>query len=340
MSKLIIQSLNEDNGNPFVQDIDYTARGIFRKFPFSGQSYHRNDELMRWTVDQVAQIIGIKKGDRTLDLGYGENLHVAGTMASIGASAYAVDPVHGRDFERFPNDSLVPAHFVGEEDYIVRGASQGNSAITANVRRYAGNIADVFDSDSELAQEKFDLISLWGTLESGRDHIVFDDTCFWVDKAMAELEKRLGTDFRSAIYASVEDTKVTALNTYVDVLNPGGGILVVSPRFAYDEVGFDYDRLPQEKRMNLWLIDQLVSNGANELTLIGLTKKQVLELDQYDGIARQLGDVDLLFKSDTETTYTEPSYDNDFIERVRGMNLPLGRIDAVYAKFYKNQSNE
>src|SRR3989344_5438837 len=98
------------------------------------------------------------------------------------------------------------------------------------------------------------------------------------------------------LYSAMQDNRDNVLSDCVTALNPNGGIVLVSSRYAGHGAGFSTDQLPWEKRINLRLAQRFVDLGASEIYLIGVSSPEE-------------------------------------VRKIIAMQVPLGRIDAVYARF-------
>ena len=161
-------------------------------------------------------------------------------------------------------------------------------------------------------------------------------------RALEEIakERKIPTDYVShtEIMERLFDNRRKAISDSYRILNPGGGILEISSRFAFHGGGHSLDDLNCEKRQRIALAQQLKDLGA-ELTIIGLSKQKTLEglskYPEFAHISRTLTETDALFDfSSVKLGVYEEDYETDFEEKMRNLcdEIPLGRIDAVYAK--------
>ncbi|MBW2982615.1 hypothetical protein KY343_07055 [Candidatus Woesearchaeota archaeon] len=175
--------------------------------------------------------------------------------------------------------------------------------------------------------------------------------------------------YNTEIDKIMKKTEDNILSDCASILNEDGGILIVSSRYAYHGGGYPTDKLPEEKRMNLGLVKRFQDLGAKEVCLIGLSKDKISQdlstqrineiieemilevmmdkemnehsvsylsdsyrksLPRLEAVAPSLTDDDVLF-SNYGRSQKRP--DLETVKQIKAMNMPLGRIDAVYARF-------
>jgi len=276
--------IDEKSGNPFPAQLAIFEPTIL---PVSREGYHHNEQLIKKTTKELAKIVDLKPGQKTIDVGYGSNLSVAEAMHELGMDAYCLDSGDGLDIAKYPNRLFVPPYFNVEEN---------------GVKKYCGTIEDITHRESQLRNTKFDLITLWGSWESGGSYnfaIGGEQGEFRVMKENPNLVLKYPCE---ELYDLLQKNKEKIIKNCRTILNPMGGILVVSSRYAYHGGGFTTNELPAEKRLSLRLAQNLEENGSSEIYLIGLSKDEVgkqLEKCSKFNICGQKRALPLLISSST-----------------------------------------
>lgn len=318
-----ISITDEHCGNPFPRELSLVD-SLGQAFHYaSPEGYSHNWGAIKRAVRQLSEIIGIPCGARTLDIGYGQNLTVAATLQGLGMSAYGLDSV---------ND--VPPSKKGTRPFFLPPQFHRNHG---GVQLYYGTIEELLHEDSQLKDTKFDLMTFWGSWESGGNNFTIGGEMGWF-RAVEELE-RAGTPFE--IYgplplAKMRETREKVLRDCASALRSKGGILIVSSRYAGHGAGFSTDQLPYEKRINLMLAQSFATLGAQHIRFFGVSKEEVeRQLAPYTmlrDISAKLSDDDTLFvEGEIGKNEAYPSVEQ--IAAMRSMHVPLGRIDALYAQF-------
>lgn len=304
MDKIII---DEKSGNPFPSNISL-AKSLNLGFTHaSSDGFYHNDEAIKVATQKLAQIAGLRPGQKTMDVGYGSNLSVALALRELGMEAFGLDSQDGVDYKRYPDaPCIVPPHF---------------NTFDRGVRKYCGTIEDIFCQESELKNERFDLVSIWGGWESGGNNFAIGGEMSWF-RAVKILERKHGPTYLEGgnwnpyhnpeVDDLIRRTKDKILDDCRLLLNPQGGILIVSSRYARHGGGFAFDQLPEEKRGYFELIKKFSDMKAHSVYAFGVSKTEVQRQlgGRYDTIAEALT-----------------------LDKDEESNLPLGRIDAVYGKF-------
>jgi hypothetical protein len=287
--------------------------------PESIDGFHHNYNQIARTTQELARIIDMKRGQKTMDVGYGTNLAVAVALHELGMDAYGLDS----------RDGLVQADFT---QVIPRF-----NAMQHGIKTYCGTIEDILHPESELKDQRFDLFTFWGSWASGGNN-------FAIGGEMAEFRAVTAVNaeyptinpfsdcYRKKVNQVMIETKNRIMPEVKSLLNRGGGIMVVSSRYAGHGAGFTTDQLSWEKKIMLDLVYQFARLGATEQYLVGLSKEDVRkQIGHLSDIVLTLTDDSVLFGS-RKNVY-EQERDAPTLTAIREMNVPLGRIDAVYAKF-------
>ena len=309
--------IDENSGNPFPAKVTLIERMSMVFSAASTEGFYHNNELIKATAKKLAEIVGLRNGQRTIDVGYGINLSVAEAMQELGMEAYGLDSQDGRDRQRYQNSLFVPPHFNAEQN---------------GVRKYCGTIEDVLHPDSELKDEKFDLFTFWGSWESGGHN-------FAIGGEMGEFRARQDNpdqDFTSEeLYDAMQSNRDKLITDASSMLNPNGGIMIVSSRYAGHGAGFTTEQLPWEKKIMLRLGQTFFDKGANEVYFIGVSndnvQSQLRENPNFADVATALKDDTVLFGLKREIY--EAGYPDKMLTAIKEMQVPLGRIDAVYGRF-------
>jgi hypothetical protein len=321
-------TIDELSGNPFPSLITLVESGRMGFIPASTEGYHHNDELIKTTVKRLAEIIGLDKGQRTIDVGYGSNLSVAEAMGELGMDSYGLDSQDGWDKGRYKSLLYIPPHFIGSQN---------------GVEKYCGTVEDLLHPESELKDKTFDLFMFWGSWESGGYNFAIGGEMgeARVREEQPELAeamkyaRSLEDATHESLYDAMQENKDKILRDAKSLLNPDGGIMIVSSRYAGHGAGFTTDQLPREKRIMLRLAHAFADLGAQEVQLIGVSKsevgKQLSREPDFSDIGLILGDDSELFGM--KRNVYEARYPDGMLRAIKEMQVPLGRIDAVYGKF-------
>lgn len=309
--------IDENSENPFPAKVTFVDRISMGFSPASTEGYCHNDELIKATTKKLVEIIGLRSGQRTIDVGYGSNLSVAEAMQELGMEAYGLDSQDGFDHQRYQNALFVPPHFNAEQN---------------GVRKYCGTIEDILHPESELKGEKFDLLTFWGSWESGGYN-------FAIGGEMGEFRVRQDNpdkDFSSEeLYDAMQGNRDKVIADASSLLNPDGGIMIVSSRYAGHGAGFTTEQLPWEKRIMLRVGQTFFDKGAKEVYFIGVSndnvQRQLGENPDFSDIATALRDDTILFGLDREVY--EARCPDKMLRAIKDMQVPHGRIDAVYGRF-------
>ncbi len=318
--------IDESSGNPFPTEMPLVDPTL-EKFSFLGgfsdastEGYHHDNQLIKITTKKLAELISLESGKKTIDIGYGSNLSVAEAMQELEMEAYGLDSQDGLDHEKYESASFVPAYFNSEQK---------------GVQKYCGSIEEILDENSELKNNKFDLFTFWGSWESGGYNFAIGGE-MGEFRIMKEYQnKNLDHPQNEELHDLMQKNKDKIISETSSMLNPDGGTMVISSRYARHGAGFTTEQLPWEKRIMLRLGQTFFDNGAKEVYFIGLSKNTVQkQMENYSGlidIANTLGDDSTLFES--KRGFYEAGYSEKMIEAIKDMQVPLGRIDAVYGRF-------
>jgi len=312
--------IDEDSGNPFPAQVSILTRLDQGMAPVSSEGYYHNDNLIMKTTTQLAKLIGLETGQRTIDVGFGVNLSVAKALRNLGMDSHGLDSQSGLDYEKYPTAFMVPPHFIKE---------------TEGIKTYCGTIEEIIHPQSQLRDTKFDLFTFWGSWESGGNNFAIGGEMgeFRIYEEHPKLCEN--GDKRNKLYQLMQSNRDKIISDSASILNPSGGILIVSSRYAGHGAGFATDQLPWEKRIMLRLGQTLKEKGAEEIYLVGLTndtvQTQLAERPELSDVARELRDDEALFKG-RRGVYETPCQEQ-MIRRIQDMEIPLGRIDAVYGRF-------
>lgn len=322
--------IDENSGNPFPEKVTPVYRMPIGS-PASTEGYHHNYELIKTTTKKLAKIVGLRSDQRTIDVGYGSNLSVAEAMQKLGMEAYGLDSQDGFDHQKYPNSLFVPPYFNAKQN---------------GVSKYCGTIEDILHPESELKDEKFDLFTFWGSWESGGHNFAIGGEMgnFRVWQEQPQLQKMYeeagyGTPEHEkaseALYDAMQASKDKAIADTSSLLNPDGGIMVVSSRYAGHGAGFTTEQLPWEKRIMLRLGQTFFDKGAKEVYFIGVSndnvQRQLGENPDFADITTALRDDSVLFELDREIY--EARYPGRMLRDIKEMRVPLGRTDVVYGRF-------
>lgn len=327
--------IDESSGNPFPPRITLVDGMSTRISPASTEGYYHNDKKIKATAKRLAEIVNLRRGQRTIDVGYGSNLSVAEAMRELGMDSYGLDSQDGLDRidKKYQYSLAIPPHFNAEQN---------------GIRKYCGTIEDIVHPESELKAVKFDLFIFWGSWESGGYNFAGGEA-----RQFRVMQENPGKkfDYRSEeLYDLIQANQDKVLKDSSSLLNSGGGIMVVSSRYAGHGAGFATDQLPLEKRIMLRLGQTFSDLGAQELYLIGVSKGDVQrqlgrkhkfsyvanalglgKKPKFADVAKALGDDSVLFGLDRGIY--EAKYPDRMLRAIKDMQVPLGRIDAVYGKF-------
>ncbi|MBN2111992.1 hypothetical protein JW707_02725 [Candidatus Woesearchaeota archaeon] len=314
---------DETSGNPLPERI-VIADSLFMGFsPVASGGFYHDADAIKSTAATLAGIIGLKPSQRTIDIGYGHNLSVAKAMLDAGMDAYGLDSQDGLDTQRFEGPLFVPPYFNSDQN---------------GVKTYCGTIEDILHPDSELKDQDFDLFTFWGSWDAGGNNFAIGGEMGWF-RAVKQLEEKYGHEINPynnpEVLEKMAQNKRKILEDSRRLLNPDGGILIVSSRYSGHGGGFASNQLPFEKIINLRLANIFSQMGASEICLFGISKDSVRSQlgshPEYKGTAAALCDDDILFSKE-EGGYDLPPTKEE-IAQIKAMDIPLGRIDAVYARF-------
>ena len=332
--------LDESSGNPFppkvylperpsevTPDLWEKALLISSFFPVSTEGYSHNDDSISETVKKLIDLAGLKPGQKTLDVGYGQNLTVAETMNRLGMQSYGIDSIDRPESQKQADLSFVPAKFNTNQN---------------GVRKYWGTIEELLHPNSQLKDEKFDLITFWGSWEScGYNFAIGGEMGeFRVRQTRPDIARMIderghNQETSEILNSAMQDNRDKVLRDCVTALKPSGGILIVSSRYAGHGAGFSTDQLPWEKRINLRLTQSFTDLGASEVYLMGVSapevQRQLKPHQNFREVAEALSDDKKLFTLEREVYESRLSPGQ--LRKVIDMRVPLGRIDAVYGRF-------
>ncbi len=361
MEQIII---DENTGSPFPSRI--TLVGFDEGQPESTEGYHHNDLLIMETTRKLAKTIDLRPGQRSIDVGYGSNLSVALALYELGAESYGLDRNDGLDHQKYPNLLCVPPHF---------------NKLDKGIKKYCGMAEELLHSESELKDKKFDLFMFWGSWESGGYNFAIGGEIGWF-RAVQELEGTYGPIYlhggtfnpydNPEVDKKMAENKEKIIKDAKSMLNPNGGIMIVSSRYSRHGAGFTTNQLPWEKRVNLKLAHTFADMGARELYLWGVSKESVKrqlsvaesidekidkkvrknvalmnineegakksafnDLRKLDPMVIQVRGalLDESFLFALNRGICEPKYKEKTISQIKDMKIPLGRIDAIYGRF-------
>jgi hypothetical protein len=344
-----LKIIDENSGNPFPHRISISSR-LSSCMRYSTDGYSHNDQAVQDTTKKLAQIIGLTPGQGTIDVGYGSCLVVAATLKELGMDAYGLDSQDGLDKEKFGAPIFVPPHFNAEQN---------------GVKKYCGTIEELLHPESELRDQRFDLFTFWGSWDVTGNSYTVGGEMAWLrafEQVQAKYIKEINPHqypYDMEINIIIQETKDKIFLDCISRLNPNGGILIVSSRYAYHGAGYSTAQLPEEKRMNLALVKRFKDLGAKEVCLIGLSKDKLArdmdpeELNKKveDAICKSVSsdperdrslypDFAKVRRSLTDDHFLFTHYDGfvllplpETAEKIKAMQIPLGRIDAVYARF-------
>ena len=319
-----LKFIDENGGNPFPGKLT-----IARWNPNSYQStegFFHDDERIATATEKLAGLLGGVRGKNTLDVGYGANLAVSAGLRHLGATTFGLDSQISWQYNS--EHAEEPPFFAAERD---------------GLKTFGGSIEDLLHPDSQLNGLRFGMVVMWGSFDSGGYNFAIgggEMGEFRVRKDYPDLHRRLEMSrsldepVHEELYRLMQGNKEKVLQNCASVLAPQGGILVVSSRYAYHGAGFSTDQLPAEKRFSLRNAEALSKIGASGIVLVGVSKESVNE--QLDGtgfgpVSGLLSDDSALFSS--KRAVYEAGYDKKFIRTITGWDVPLGRIDAVYARY-------
>lgn len=319
--------VDENSGNPFPTRLSIVDSVGMRFWPRSTEGYSHNNEAISSTVKKLAAVAGLKSGQKTLDVGYGQNLTVAETMNHLGMRSYGIDSIDRPESQKQADLTFVPAQFHAEQN---------------GVRKYWGTIEELLHPNSQLKDERFDLITFWGSWESGGYNFAIGGEMgeFRVRQTRPDIaemldERRHDGKTSEILYSAMQENRDKVLRDCVTALNPNGGILIVSSRYAGNGAGFSTDQLPWEKRINLRLAQSFTDLGASEVYLIGVSapevQRQLKPHQNFREVAEVLADDRKLFTLERQVYESRPSPEQ--VRKIVDMQVPLGRIDAVYGRF-------
>lgn len=319
-----MKTINKDetSGNPFPPEIS-----LKRPHPNSWSStegYYHDRTRTNAAAQRLGRAIDVHRGQQALDIGFGSNLVVAHALRALGMETYGLDPL-GQEGAR-PCAAPIPPR--------MRGKREG-------IPVYQGCVEEILHDDSELRDMRFDLLAFWGSWTTGgnnyaiggglrRERVLRERP----DIAKALLHREDARGAEEALSAAVAASEQGIMRDLSTLLNPGGGILVVSSRYAFHGAGFTASQLPMEKRGYLHLGHLFDGIGAEKLLLFGLSKTAVAAKlsgqPRLSGVGRALCDDATLFSLLEEG---ELAYSQEAVDAISTMDVPLGRIDALYARF-------
>jgi hypothetical protein len=320
--------IDENSGNPFPARVTLVDRMSTGFSPASTDGYYHNDELIKATTKKLAEIVGLRSGQRTIDVGYGSNLSVAEAMQELGMEAYGLDSQDGLDHQKYQNALFVPPHF---------------NAMANGVRKYCGTVEDLLSVGSQLRNQKFDLFTFWGSWESGGYNFAIGGE--WGEARIREERpeiaealnnsRSLNDNSHELLYNAMQANRDKIITDASSLLNPKGGIIIVSSRYAGHGAGFTTEQLPWEKRIMLRLGQTFFDKGAKEVYFIGVSnnnvQKQLGENPEFADVATALRDDAVLFGLEREVY--EAKCPDKMLRAIKDMQVPLGRIDVVYGRF-------
>ncbi|MDP3882102.1 MAG: hypothetical protein Q8Q31_04480 [Nanoarchaeota archaeon] len=322
--------ISETEGNPFPSKVTLVNQVSLGFSHASTEGYYHNPDLIKRTIRGLVSILGVRKGSKTIDIGYGQNLAILEAMQELGMESYGLDSQDGLDKGKYIHSFIVPPYFNTEQN---------------GIRKYCGTIEDILHPQSELKDERFDLFTFWGSWESGGNNFAIGGE-MGEFRAITQLRERAAPGSKAGesrysydnaeVRELMRKNKQKVMADSKAMLNPGGGLLVVSSRYAGHGAGFATDQLPFEKRGMLGLGNRFKGLGAKQIYFFGVSKeevkKQLAQVPYFAEVSRALEEDGLLFASAGREAYEfRPSPED--ITAIKNMNISLGRIDAVYGKF-------
>jgi len=224
-----------------------------------------------------------------------------------------------QDIKKYQESSFVPPHF---------------NAAQNGVKKYCGSIEEILHKDSELKNVMFDLFSFWGSWEAGWNLVTIGVDSSRI-RAIKECPDKKSGNFSRELCGLMQENKNKTLGNCVTLLNPHGGVMIISSRYAYNGAGFLTEQLPCEKRANLNSTLSLINLGASEICLLGVSKsevqKQLKKYPEFSDVAKAITEDNLLFRF--KRGNYETLYSDKMIAAIKDLDVPLGRIDVVYGRF-------
>lgn len=344
-------TIDETSGNPFPTDLrldsEFNLDSIIKKhvynfFPsFNGacgasnEGYYHNDLLIENTFNSLAEIIGLVPGQNAIDIGYGTNLTVCKAMTRLGLFAFGLDSQDGFDQNRADSKLKILPYF---------------NKVRNGVQTYCGTVQELLDPLSELRDAHFDLFTFWGSWDSGSNNFAVNGEWaeFRLMEEHPELQTRPGEVMDMGERSNLFDKLLlesgkSILSSCVSALNPNGGMLIVSSRYAYHGGGYELYQLGSELESFGNLISSFEELGAKEIYVFGISGNE---------LANQLADCRSVIEgTDFGESVTvnsligvEPKPGSEvkagILNRLDELTQPLtdnplglARIDAVYARF-------
>ena len=184
--------------------------------------------------------------------------------------------------------------------------------------------------ESELKDKKFDLFTFWGSWESGGNNFTIGGEMSEFRIVQEHPEKEF-IPFEE-LYELMQQKKDKIIEDASKLLNPNGGIMIISSRYTFHGAGLTTKQLPWEKRIMLRLGQTFFERGAKEVYFIGISKDSIerqLSNSDFKDVARKLIDDEVLFDlSDHKQVFQDNGilHPGTRIDEPYFTNLPAGEV--------------
>lgn len=221
----------------------------------SAEGFAHNPDGQGQLADFFITTLGLQTRGPLLDVGFGDNIHVANRFSSRGIPSFALDALTAQnhlDTDTSPWDNLWdPPKIIGIN--------------TSGVQIVTGNIAGLGLDTSDLRRQRFGSVLYNGSWDTGGDN-------YTVGGEMAQA-KHANLGITEPLYDYLDREKSMVLQASRDQLTDTGVIGVVSSRYAFHGGGSNYSQLSDEKLSFIDLFMKLKTLGAKKVTMIGLSQE-------------------------------------------------------------------
>ena len=250
--------------------------------------YQNDVEAILKSLHAILGFSDSRKNMTTLEVGCGVNPYVSWYLSYKGHNASTIDRLILLD---------------GKIEY--RNSVPFYWRLDGGVNQYVGLAQKMHDEGSALKDARFDSVIFWASLEEASRNSIGGVAMEYARDRNPEIDA-LGSKNAAG------NARREVIERARAALNPEGGILIVSPRFAFYGCGFTTRGLPYEQEIYQQNISLLESLGAKNFFVFGVSS---------DGVKKDL-------------TWDWACVADELISISRNGPVPqIARMDAVYARF-------
>ena len=356
--------IDEKGGNPFPHAVAVSSTVGAGSSPYSTDGYAENDEAVDDTARKLAQIIGLAPGQRTIDIGYGSCLAVAAALKEMGMDAYGLDSQDGLDKTRFDAPMFVPPYFHAEQ----RGVKTYCGTIEELLHpesELKGHRFDLFTfwGSWDSAGNNFAVggeMAWFRAVKEAQERYGEDINVYThpaVDQMLKENRGKILSDCKSALNPDGRILIVSSRYAYhgagyttdklprekrmnlelVKRFRDLGAKEVYLIGLSKEKVTEDLDIEELSRQVESSILESAFvrMSGREREQLPESEKRKIIGIYRnlfpyFEKVLAALTDDDFLF---SHYEQFDEKYPPETAEAVKAMQIPLGRIDAVYARF-------